>query len=201
MDVRDDTGSSGLRERTRRAVRAEIGYVAMRLFLGRGFEATTMEQIANEVGISRRSLFRYFGTKEEIVLGNLVEAGMAVRDALEARPAGEPPWEALRAALESLTLEPGYSPERKLEISKMLYGTPSLRAAHLEKQLRWQELLVPNMQKRLGGVAGDRSGPRAQAIVACALTCLDVAVETWTRSDGEEDLARLYDRAVAAVRG
>lgn len=199
MDVHG-TSSPGLRERTRRAVQTEIGTAAMRLFLERGFEATTMEQIANEAGISRRSLFRYFGTKEDIVLGNLVEAGMAVRDALEARPAGEPPWEAMRAALESLALEPGYSPERNLAISKMLYGTPSLRAAHLEKQLRWQELLVPNIQTRLGAVAGDRSDPRAQAIVACALTCLDVAVEAWTRRDGEEDLAELYDRAVAAVR-
>jgi AcrR family transcriptional regulator len=196
-----DAGTSGLRGRTRRVVRAEIGGAAMRLFLEQGFEGTTMEQIANEVGISRRSLFRYFGTKEDIVLGNLVEAGEAVRDALEARPAGEPPWEALRAAIESLALDPGYSPERNLAISKMLYGTPSLRAAHLEKQLRWQELLVPNIRMRLGAEPSDASDPRARAIVACALTCLDVAVETWTRSDGEEDIAILYDLAVAAVRG
>ena len=199
MEERDD-GSSGLRGRTRRAVRAEIGDVAMRLFLERGFEATTMEQIANEVGISRRSLFRYFGTKEDIVLGNLVETGLAVRDVLEARPPEEPPWEALRAALQSLALDPGYSPERTLKISKMLYGTPSLRAGHVEKRQRWQELLVTNIQTRLGA-AGSTPDPRAQAIVACALTCLDVAGEIWTRRDGEEDLGQLYDRAVAAVRG
>jgi AcrR family transcriptional regulator len=200
MDLRND-GSSGLRARTRRAVRAEIGGAAMRLFLERGFDATTMEQIAHEAGISRRSLFRYFSTKEDIVLGNLVETGLVVKEALEARPASEPPWEALRAALESLTLDPEYSPERTLKISKMLYGTPSLRARHLEKQLRWQELLVPNIQMRLGAATGDAPDPRAQAIVACALTCLDVASEIWTRSDGEEDLGRLFDRAVAAVRG
>ncbi|MDQ3430082.1 MAG: TetR/AcrR family transcriptional regulator [Actinomycetota bacterium] len=200
MDVRD-AGTSGLRERTRLAVRTEIGAVAMRLFLEQGFDATTMEQIAHEAGISRRSLFRYFGTKEDIVLGNLVEAGLAVRDALEARPASEPPWEALRAAFESLALDPEYSPERTLAISKMLYGTPSLRAGHLEKQLRWQELLVPNIQVRLGVATGDAPDPRAQAIVACALTCLAVANETWTRCDGEADLAQLFDQAVAAVRG
>lgn len=199
MEIRD-SGPLGLRGRTRRVVRAEIGGAAMRLFLERGFDDTTMEQIAREVGISRRSLFRYFGTKEDIVLGNLVEAGMVVRDALEARPAGEPPWEALRAALESLALDPEYSPERNLKMSKMLYGTPSLRAAHLEKQLRWRELLVPNVQERLGGSPGGVPDPRAQAIVACALTCLDVSVESWARSDGREDLARLFDRAVAAVR-
>jgi AcrR family transcriptional regulator len=200
MDVRDD-GSSGLRERTRRAVRAEIGGVAMRLFLELGFDATSMEQIAREAGISRRSLFRYFSTKEDIVLGNLVEAGLAAKEALEARPASESPWEALRAALESLAGDPEYSPERNLKIAKMLYGTPSLRASHFEKQLRWQELLVPNIQMRLDAATGAAPDLRARAIVACALTCLDVATEIWTRRDGEEDLGRLFDQAVAAVRG
>lgn len=124
-----------------------------------------------------------------------------MKDALEARAASEPPWEALRAALEALALDPQYSPERTLGIAKMLYGTPSLRASHFEKQLRWQELLVPNIQLRLGAATGDGPDPRAQAIVACALTCLDVATETWTRSDGEGDLGQLFDQAVAAVRG
>lgn len=160
-----------------------------------------MDQIADEVGISRRSLFRYFGTKEDIVLGNLVETGEAVKTALEARPADEGPWEAMRAALEEITHDPDYSPERSLKVSKMLYGTPSLRAGHLEKRLRWQELLVPNIRQRLGDPTGGESDPRARAIVACALACLDVAGEVWTRSDGKEDLAELYDRAVGAIRG
>lgn len=182
-------------------MRAEIGATAMRLFLERGFDDTTMEQIAHEAGISRRSLFRYFGTKEDIVLGNLVEAGEAVRDALEARPEGEAPWEALRAAFESLILDPAYSPERSLRISRMLYGNPSLRAGHFEKQLRWQELLVPNIQKRLGAETGAATDPRARAVVACALACLDVANEMWTRSDGKADPRLLFGQAVAAVRG
>lgn len=177
----------------------------MRLFLEQGFDATTMEQIAHEAGISRRSLFRYFGTKEDIVLGHLVEAGLTVRDALAARPVDEPPWEALRGAFESLVLDPEYSPERNLKISKMLYGTPSLRAGHFEKQLRWQELLIPNIRMRLealpGAKTGDAPDPRAEAIVACALTCLSVASEIWTRSDGKADPAQLFDQAVAAVRG
>ena len=124
------TAPSGLRERTRRAVQAEIGATAMRLFLAHGFEATTMEQIANEAGISRRSLFRYFGTKEDIVLGYLVEAGIVVRDALEARPASEPPWEALRAAFESLILDPEYSPEEEPQaLEDALTGLPHCEPA------------------------------------------------------------------------
>ena len=191
----------GLRARTRRAVQSEIGAAATRLFLAQGFDATTMEQIAREAGVSRRSLFRYFSTKEDIVLGKMVEEGLAVRDALEARPASEPPWDALRAAFASLTLDPAYSAERNLRLSRMVCDTPSLHASHLEKQLRWQELLIPNIQMRLGGAPGDASDPRARAIVASAVTCLNVAIEIWVQRNGAADIAQLYDQAVAAVRG
>ena len=94
----------------------------------------------------------------------------------------------------------GVDPGSNSPISKMLYGTPSLRAGHLEKQLRWQELLVPNIRMRLGAATGDASDLRAQATIACALTCLDVAGEIWTRREGKDDLGQLFDQAVAAVR-
>ncbi len=99
----------GLRERTRRAVQAEIGEAAMRLFLDAGFDAVTMDQIARAAGISRRSLFRYFGTKEDIVLGNLAEMGRATSHMLADRPLDEPPWTALRAAFEVFVTDPAYS--------------------------------------------------------------------------------------------
>lgn len=200
-DVAVTPATPGLRARTRRAVQAEIGAAATRLFLAQGFDATTMEQIAREAGVSRRSLFRYFSTKEDIVLGKLVEEGLAVRDALEARPASEPPWDALRAAFASLALDPEYSAERNLRLSRMVCDTPSLHASHLEKQLRWQELLIPNIQMRLGGAPGDASDPRARAIVASAVTCLNVAIEIWVQRNGAADIGQLYDQAVAAVRG
>lgn len=192
---------SGLRARTRRAVQAEIADAAMQLFVEQGFEATTMDQVADAAGVSRRSLFRYFSTKEDVVLGHLVEAGLVVKEALEARPLSEPPWQALRAALASVALRPGYSEERNLAVCKMLYGSPTLHAAHLEKQLRWRELLVPNIAHRLGDVGWTAPDPGPDAIVASVLACLDSATEAWTRLDGHADLGALFDRAAAAVRG
>ena len=188
----------GLRDRTRRAVQAEIGEAAMRLFLEAGFEAVTMDQIAREAGISRRSLFRYFGTKEDIVLGNLAEMGRATRHMLESRPAGEPPWAALRAAFEVFVTDPGYSPEFAFRVSRMVHTTPSLRARRLEKQLLWLDLLVPEIRRRL---TGDDTELRARAIVSAALACLDTATELWIRRDGAGRIEDLYDEAVAAVRG
>jgi len=171
----------------------------MRLFLEQGFEQTTIDQIATTAGISRRSFFRYFGTKEDIVLGDLARQGVTVRDALEAIPLTEGPWEALRAALSAVNaLE--VDPDVTLKISKMMYGAPSLRSRSIEKHLQWQALLVPNIRMRLGVQAEDQADPAADAIVASAIACLDVAGEHWTRSNGTASLPDLYDRAVLAVR-
>jgi AcrR family transcriptional regulator len=187
-----------LRERTRRAVQADIAAAAVGLFLEHGFEATTMDQVAAAAGISRRSLFRYFETKEDMVLGNLRETGREIQAQLAARPPDEPPWDALRAALKGMIDAPGYSLARVLKLARMLYETPSLRARHLEKQLEWLDLLAPEIARRLPPAPGP--DPRARALVACALTCLDAATEAWVQAGGEGDVEQLYDQAVAAVR-
>ncbi|MFT7838730.1 TetR family transcriptional regulator [Saccharothrix sp. BKS2] len=190
----------GLRERTRRAVRTEIAAVAMRLFLDRGFDRVTIDQVAAEAGVSRRSLFRYFDTKEDLVLGNLADSAEAVLAALEARPAGEDAWTALRAAFQVLVENPAFSADRTTRTWRMLRETPSLRARYLEKHLRMVDLLVPQVARRLGVAPGGPPDPRPTAIVTSALACLDTAVGVWAASDGEQRLEDLYDQAVAAVR-
>ena len=62
-------------ERTRRRVREEVVDVALGLFLEQGFEDTTVDQVVTAAGISKRSFFRYFGTKGDIVFGDLAEQG------------------------------------------------------------------------------------------------------------------------------
>ena len=189
------TPEPSLWQRSRTAAYAEITAVAMGLFLEQGFEQTTIDQIAAAAGISRRSFFRYFGTKEDIVLGDLASEGERARDALESVPLSVGPWEAIRQILgtiHALDAEPGTT----LKIARMMYETPSLRARSIEKHLSWQSLLVPNIRLR---IAGD-SSMAAGAIVATAIACLDVAGEAWVRSNGQDDLAELYDQAVRAVR-
>jgi AcrR family transcriptional regulator len=190
---------SSLRERTRRAVRAEITLAAMRLFQEQGFDATTVDQIAAAAGISRRSFFHYFATKEDLVLGDTQALGETVREALEARPAEEPAWTAIREAL--LVLQTSKDiPADPLVLARLYRDATSLRARHLEKHLRWQTLLAPDVQRRLGLPATDEPDPRARALIAAALACLDIAVEAWCESDGEADPVQLFDDAVAAIR-
>ena len=70
-----EVSRGGLLELTRRAVRAEIAHKATELFLQQGFDQTTIEQIAAAVGTSGRNVFRYFATKEDMVLAGMLEQG------------------------------------------------------------------------------------------------------------------------------
>lgn len=186
-------------ERQRTAVRDEITRIALELFLNQGFDATTIDEIVSKVGVSRRSFFRYFGTKEDIVLGDLVARGAVIADALAERPAEEGPWEALRAALESSAETTMPDKNAGLALGRLLFENPSLRARLMEKRLRWQEMLVPLIAARVGAEKGSAT-LRASAIVASALACLDTASEAWVASNGASDLPDLYDEAVTAIR-
>lgn len=192
-----------LRERTRRVVRQQISETATQLFIEHGFAATTVDQIAEVAGVSRRSFFRYFPSKEDVILGELVERGPLVAAALAARPEDEPPWDALRAALLSLRQSRAQDDRAELEIGRMLYETPTLRARHLEKQLAWESLLAPVLAERIRSTTQNATiDPelQASAIVSGSLACLDVASKTWILGDGARDLTQLYDEAVAAIR-
>lgn len=137
-----------LRNRATRAVRAEIAAVAVRLFLAQGFDKTTVDQIAAEAGLSRASFFRYFGSKEDVLLGHLEELGHKVADALAARPAHEPAWQALRRSFDLLIEERLAYPDEGLTLRRILHDTPSLQARQLGKQLGWQDLLAPEVARR-----------------------------------------------------
>lgn len=187
----------GLRERTRRAVRAEIADAALRLFVERGFDETTVDDVVAAVGVSRRSFFRYFGSKEDVVLGFLDEVGDAIRAGLAARPADEPPWLALRRALDEVSRSYVAEANWILALHRLIYETPSLRARHLDKQDRWHRLLTEELAARLGVDPAADITPRVLASTAVA--ALDVAITAWAEERGRVAMPKLLDAAFAAV--
>jgi AcrR family transcriptional regulator len=188
----------GLRSRVRRAMRAEVAAAALELFITQGFDNTTVDQIAAAAGMSRSSFFRYFPTKEDAVLGDLAGYGQQILQALIERPATEPPWTALRMALEVIIDTNDVS--RTRQASRMFISTPALKARQYEKTMAWQALLLPEVARRLGLPEARADDPRPAALTACALACLDAAVTTWTTSDTTTPLAELLDMAMDSVR-
>ena len=173
--------------------------MAFRLFAEQGFDKTPVDQIAAEAGLSRATFFRYFGTKEDVVLDDLEDLGREVARRLAERPADERPWESLRRAFDVLTAFTADEPGKTLAYVRMLCETPSLKTRHWEKQQAWQDSLVPEVARRLGADPADAADPRARALVDSALACKDAATDAWLACDGTVPLAELIDRAMGAL--
>ncbi|MFI6344989.1 TetR/AcrR family transcriptional regulator [Streptomyces sp. NPDC050560] len=185
-------------DRTRRLASREILDTALRLFTEQGYDETTIAQIAREAGVSQRTLFRYFGTKEELLGGDQGSFGQVLKDTIGAQPPEAGVWEVLRAGVAAV-LALHDSREQALERFRLLHRTASLRAGWLEKRLRFQEELLPLVAARMGAVGG--ADPRARAVLATSFACLDAASMAWVEGGGERDLMDLYDECLAAVRG
>lgn len=142
--------AESLRERTRRAVQSELIDAAQELFARRGYEAVTVEEIAEAVGISRRSFFRYFGGKEALVLGKYDRQGELFAALLAQRPAAEPPWTALRRMFDGVVeyiSDPALA-ARAADLDRVIQGSETLRAGYLERMERSQRLIVAELARR-----------------------------------------------------
>ncbi|SDS77075.1 DNA-binding transcriptional regulator, AcrR family [Actinoplanes derwentensis] len=177
-------------------MRAEVSTVAARLFAEQGCDNTTVEQIAAEAGLSRTTFFRYFGTKQDVVLTWVADLGPGLAAAFAARPATEDPWLSLRRAFDVITAINAAEPEKSLAFYRMLDCNPTMLPRHRDKQDGWAELLVPLVAARL-----PEPEPGPQALVTAAMACFNAAMKTWVAGDGTGSRDELLDRAMAAVRG
>jgi AcrR family transcriptional regulator len=185
------------REQTRSVARSLLAQKAAELFAAKGYDETTLDEVAAAAGVSRRTLFNYFRNKEDLALSGLSEQGELIAARFAERPADEDPWASLRSAFQVLE-EIEITAERRLEMVTLLFGNETLRAGHAEKQARWQDLLAPLIEPRLPD--SDRRALEARAIAAAAITCLQAATEEWMRLGGRVDQFDLYDTAVRAIR-
>ncbi|WP_030172905.1 TetR/AcrR family transcriptional regulator [Streptomyces sp. NRRL S-813] len=200
QEAKSATGApTTLWDRTRQLASQEILETALRLFTEQGYDETTIAQIAREAGVSQRTLFRYFGTKEDLLGDGQDRFGQVLMDTISEQPADASVWEVLRAGVAAV-LALHDSREQALERFRLLHNTASLRAGWLEKRLRFQENLLPLIETRMDAATGNE-GAKARAVIATAFACLDAASMTWVANDGEGEIMDLYDECLAAVRG
>ena len=184
------------RDIARAAVRAELAQVAFDLFRRDGFDRVTVTDLAAAAGVSRSTFLRYFGSKEEAVLGALDAHGHQAADVLRARPADEDDWTALRHALNAIVEAYLQDPPSALALTRLVQDTPALCARRLEKQHDWHPTLTRALAERTGRPATLTQSVRS----AAALDCLNIALEHWAAADGQLDLVALLDEAFAALQ-
>jgi AcrR family transcriptional regulator len=182
----------GLRERKKQKTRWAIQEHALRLFTEQGYDATTVDQIAAAAEVSPSTFFRYFKTKEDVVMQDEYDPLMA--RAFLAAPADLPPVAAfryaMRQALDSVTPE---EMEKVFERGKLQLTEPALRARGLENFLTTRTVIGEAVAQRMGRSTDDRAVRTfAGVIVGVLLT----ALLDWFDAGGEGTLYEYIDESL-----
>jgi AcrR family transcriptional regulator len=191
-----------IRERTRRLAQTELTIVAQDLFLENGYESTTVDQIAAAAGMSKRTFFRYFASKDDLVIGKYDLFGDRIAEALDARPADEPVWDSLRRVFD-LTLDyvqDDHARARNDAMERIVRSSAQLNARYLEKMQRVQEILVGRVAVRLPAVTKDPADPKPAAIVGAAFACMTVARKYWLESEQQRPFGEYLDNVMSIFR-
>ena len=167
----------GLRERKKARTRAAIREHAMRLFREQGYAETTVDQIADAAEVSPSTFFRYFPTKEDVVIGDDFDGLLA--DALRDQPLELSPIQAVRAALKAVFADmPEEARLRDRERHELIRRVPELRTVVLDEYTRSLRLLAGLVAERLGRDENDlRVRVFAGAMVGVALATVGMAAQ------------------------
>lgn len=191
----DEEASLGLRERKKRATRAALQLTALQLVTDRGLDHVTVEDITEEVGVSPRTFFNYFATKEEALIGADPDLLPTLTAALRARPAGESPLTALREVL--LTDAERIAGTREIWRLRMALGAqhPELFHTAATATARIDSALAQVIAERTG-TDPDRD-PLPRLVTGAASATRRTALHMWARGNFREPypevLARCFD--------
>ncbi|MEV0715411.1 helix-turn-helix domain-containing protein [Asanoa sp. NPDC050611] len=179
------------RAETQRTIQAH----AVRLFSTRGYDATTVADVAEAAGVSPMTVYRHFPTKEDLVLVDQHRELVAERVA--ASSAGQPLVSRIgRALVESAdVLTEGGARTFLLARLRLMISTPALRARHLDSHYALQQAIVDAL--------GAETGPafHAQAAAAACLAAMHTALIRWAEDDGRSELPDLIEEALTAAFG
>ena len=176
-------GVPGLRERKKAQTREAIVAAALELFERKGYDATTIEEIAEAADVSPRTFFRYFDSKVDVVMGEKDESG-DFGDQLSDRPPEEGPVEATRQVLRSTLGAIVAADPMFVRQMRVMIGTPSLQAMAREHFNEHNEEMVVDFAARMGVAKDDL---RAHIVASAVGNAIWTVVSRWVAEDGSTD--------------
>jgi TetR/AcrR family transcriptional regulator, regulator of mycofactocin system len=163
---------------------------ALELFAEHGFEETTVDDIADALGVSRRTLFRYFPSKNDMAWGDFDWVLARLRRCLAETGPGEPLHEALgRAVVESNRYEEDQLPELRIRM-RLITGVPALQAHSTLRYAEWRAVIAEFVADRLG-CRGDDLVP--QTVAHAALGTSMAAFLVWVDDPGSDLVENLRE--------
>ncbi len=189
---------ANLREQLKATTREELTRIGLELFLLHGFAHTTIDQIVAQVGISKRTFFRYFDTKEDVVFEWQTEMAPALVLELNTRPREEAPFKAVSETLFSLLARINENPELAFALIRLLKETPSLAGRDMEKRMVWEQALAAALMEREGRKVMPHL--KARIIVGMAMTAWTAALDEWYAGGGKVELRPIMEKAFSLIK-
>lgn len=185
----------GLRERKKIQTREAIRAAAYRLFEEQGYDATPVGQIAETAEVAPSTVFRYFPTKEDIVLTD--EYDPVIAEELRNRPPDEPPVTALRQALCTVMAQmyEMYGCET-IQRLRLIHEVPAIRARMNEHGAVTSRLLTEVLSERTGRPVGDLE---LRVVTGAAMAALTEAFFHWVETGAPEGMVEVVDGALRVL--
>jgi AcrR family transcriptional regulator len=184
------------RERKKTRTRNSLQEHAMRLFLEKGYDATTVEEIAAAAGVSHMTFFRYFPTKEAAALAD--DYDPVITELIARRPADEPAVEKIQHALTE-GLNRMYATDRGALLARLrlVLNTPALLAGSWQRHDADQRLLILALAEHPGHA---EDAMHTRVVVAASLAAATTAIRIWAETNGTGDLPQLIKESFGILR-
>lgn len=189
-----DAEGPGLRARHRQRTRRALEDAALALFAERGYDQTSVEAIAERAEVSARTFFRYFTTKEDVILDQWGDRPWRYRDLVVARPTAEPLLVALREAYaEFVAHDEDGARQRMFLRNRVIQATPLLRGHGMVRiGAEWREAIADAVAQRSGAV---EQGPEHTMLASLVMVPISSATAQWVDGEGRDPFEELARRA------
>lgn len=186
------------RERKKLETRQALEQAALRLFAARGYEQTTVEDIAEAADVAVRTFFRYFSSKQHVLFGDVVTDRVSrLRSELAARPRDESPLESITTVMDQLDFDTAEEEQQILARLDLMRAQPSMITRYLELTNEMRLAVVEFVAERTGLDPRREMYPLLLA-GACAASW-DTSLNLWAASGATRSLRELRHEAFAAL--
>jgi AcrR family transcriptional regulator len=185
--------AEGLRERKKNETRRALASAALRLADRLGPDRVTVEEIAEAAGVSPRTFFNYFATKDDAIVGVIPAGSTTLVQGLVDRPADEPPLVALRASVQGMAAFFMTSADEWEVRQRLLDRHPELAARHAARFADMERVMADEIARRTGRSPG--VDPYPTLVVGAALAAARASLAAWQARGRRDPIDRLVDEA------